>query len=114
MKARSAVPIHIQEPFTLFGLPPILVIATLLASVAIFIAFMILGIFSASAFTAFGMVALAVTAIIGFTLSYLVSRHDPHVITVFMTARRFWGRGRSSCRTLLAGAPSSRSREGRS
>lgn len=114
MKARSAVPIYIQQPFTLLGLPPMLVIWTLCASIAVFIAFMVLGVAIKPIFTAVGMLALALTAACGFGLSYLASRHDPHVMTVFTTTRRFWRRGNSPRRAMLAGAPSMRSRGGRS
>lgn len=114
MKARSAVPIYIQQPFTLLGLPPMLVIWTLSAAIIAFIAFMVMGIAITPIFTAIGMLALALTAALGFGLSYLVSRHDPHVMTVYTTTRRFWRRGNSPRRAMLAGAPSMRSRGGRS
>lgn len=114
MKARSAVPIYIQQPFTLLGLPPILVIWTLLSAIAVFIAFMVLGVALKPIFTAVGMLALVLVSATGFGLSYLVSRRDPHVMTVYTTTRRFWRRGSLPCRAMMAGAPAPRSRGGRS
>lgn len=112
MKARSVVLTHTQSPDTIFGLPPFMVIAAIVAAVLVLVVLFFVGIFVASAAIAFALVGFAVTLASGLVLAWRVGRTDPHVESVFLTSSRFW-RG-SPRRWLLAGAAPVSSRGGRS
>lgn len=106
MKARSVVFSHIQWPFTIFGLPPKLMVLSLAAGIVVYVLTVIFGAIPIS------MIAFAVTIAGGLVLSYRLGRTDRHIETVFLASLAFW-RG-TSRRWLLAGAAPGRSRGGRS
>lgn len=104
MKARSVVFTHIQHPFTVFGLPPLMVVAATGAAMGVFVATMAAGAVAVS------MIAFAATLAAGLMTAYRQGRRDRHVETVTLTALAFWGL--SSRRRLLAGAAPEKSRAG--
>jgi hypothetical protein len=106
MKARSVVFTHIQHPFTVFGLPPVMVAISLGAALVVFVLTIILGAIVIS------MIGFAVTLVAGLVLTYRLGRTDRHVESLFLTSLGFWGA--SPRRWLLAGSASVTPRGGRS
>lgn len=107
MKARSVVFTHIQWPFTVFGLPPKLMILSLGAGAASYVLSIL---FEAIAIS---VIAFAVTIAASLALSYRLARSDRHVETLFLASLDFWRF--SSRRWLLAGVFPQRSpKRGRS
>lgn len=109
MKARSVVFTHLQWPFTVFGLPPKMMVISMTAGTLVFVLTIVLGVIALSMFGFF------LTTAGGLVLSYRLARHDHHVESVFLASARFWRA--SSRRWLLAGASPLRSslrEEGRS
>jgi hypothetical protein len=107
MKARSVVFTHLQWPFTLFGLPPRLMIMAVVPAVAVYGLSILVGA------AALSMIGFAITLAAGLMASYRLARRDRHIDIVALACVRFWGR--SPRRWLLAGvSPAARSRGGRS
>jgi len=106
MKARSVVFTHLQWPFSVFGLPPLMVAASVVAGIVVYILTIALGAIPIS------LIGFAITLAGGLALSYRLGRHDHHFESVFLASAAFWRA--SSRRWLLAGAYPRRSRKGRS
>lgn len=102
MKARSVVFTHVQWPFTIFGLPP----ALMILAVAVYgLAILLGGI-------ALSMIAFALVLAVGLSVAYRLARRDRHIDSVALAVALFWKV--SPRRWLLAGAsPAARSRRTR-
>lgn len=95
MKARSVVFVHTQKPFTIFGLPPVLMILSAIAAVVAFIlAFFTIGV-------AYSVIAMLLTMMVCLVQSIRIAKTDPHVVGLFLRSLLFW-RGRPE-RRLVAG-----------
>ncbi|EPY00175.1 hypothetical protein [Magnetospirillum fulvum] len=106
MKARSVVFTHVQWPFTIFGLPPALMILAVAPAVAVYgLAILLGGI-------ALSMIAFALVLAVGLSVAYRLARRDRHIDSVALGVALFWNV--SPRRWLLAGAsPAARSRRTR-
>lgn len=113
MKARAVVFTHTQYPDTIFGLPRLMVVLAICASVLVLVVMFLVGIFVAQLAIAFALIGFVVTLVAGLALAWRVGRSDRHAESLYLTSARFW-RG-TSRRWLLAGAaPVSSPRGGRS
>lgn len=106
MKARSVVLTHIQWPFTVFGLPPKLMVMSVFGGMVAYVLTIVFGAIPLS------VIAMGVVTAWGLLRAHRLGRADRHVETVFVAAFTFWGF--SSRRWLLTGAFPRRSRGGRS
>jgi hypothetical protein len=97
MKARAYVLQAPQLPVKIFGMPPTVILPA--GSVIMILFFIIL--MAGFPNVALGLLAVALPTAIGFSV-YLGNK-DPHVMSVFLAAWRFWGR--KPARTLIAGDP---------
>jgi len=103
MKARAVIFTHTQRPFTIFGLPPMLMSSAAFAAMLAWVICLILG------YGNVAMLAMLASAIVTLAVCFYLARNDHHVESVFINTARFWGT--NSQRTLLAGAaPSPRSK----
>lgn len=106
MKARSVVFIHVQWPFTIFGLPPALMLLAVGPAGAVYGLAILLG------GVALSMIAFALVLAAGLAAAYRLARRDRHVDSVALAVALFWKV--SPRRWLLAGAsPAARSRRTR-
>ncbi|CCG42497.1 hypothetical protein [Magnetospirillum molischianum] len=102
MKARSVVFTHVQWPFTVFGLPPRLMVLAISPAALVYGLTILLG------GVALSMIAFAVVLAVGLAFAYRLARRDRHVDSVALASAGFWGV--SPRRWLLAGAsPAARS-----
>lgn len=97
---------HIQAPWTIFGLPPKMVLAGLMPAFTLYLLSIPLGL------GAFSGMILLVGIVGGLIAVGKYGRDDPHIESVFLTSIVFWkARPR---RWLLAGDGSPEGREVRS
>lgn len=106
MKARSVVFTHIQAPWTIFGLPPKMVLVGIAPAFTLYLLSIPLGL------GAFSGIILLIGIVGGLAVVGKYGRDDPHIESVFLTSITFWkARPR---RWLLAGDGSSEGGEVRS
>lgn len=96
MKARSVILSHIQYPFTIFGLPPKLMVISVFAGMVAYLITIVLGVIPLS------VIALGAVAGYGLLWSHRLGRRDRHIESVFLATTAFWRF--SSRRWLLTGA----------
>lgn len=95
MKARSVVLTHTQPPFKVFGLPPMLMVLSVVTAMVAFLTAVFLGLIAVS------MIAFAATLGACLALSYRLARTDRHYQSLVLGCFGFWGI--RSRRSLLAG-----------
>ena len=84
MKARSVVFTHAQKPFTIFGLPALLVMLSGVASMVLAILVAVI------AGMPFGVLAMVLSMVICLGLCFRIAATDPHVESMFLQCLAFW------------------------
>lgn len=95
MKARSVVFTHIQNPLTIFGLPPKMVVVGVAPALLLYLLSIPLG------FGGFSGIILLIGIVGGLAVVGKYGRDDPHIESVFLTTVFFWKA--TAHRALLAG-----------
>lgn len=95
MKARSVVFTHIQNPLTIFGLPPKMVVVGVAPAFLLYLLSIPLGLGGLSG------IILLVGIVGGLIVVAKYGRDDPHIESVFLTSIVFWKA--KARRALLAG-----------